>query len=184
MHRQNKSLKIITAIILVLLITQIFTLKAESTDRTNESIENEQTFKREITLLKTQNMTLQNELKEAQDLKDVLSDASYIGEFEITYYTANFESTGKNPGDKGYGITKSGEPVKENYTAATDWSVLPKGTIIYIEGVGIRVSTDTGGAIKGEKIDVFEPSYDVAMEKGRHMAGVYVIKMGEIRKWE
>jgi len=51
----------------------------------------------------------------------------YAGEFEITYYTAGHESTGKNPGDPAYGITKSGTTVKEGQTIAADWTVLPAG---------------------------------------------------------
>lgn len=175
----NKHNKFITALICIFLIALLFTERAESTDSETEISKNEQTYIEEISLLKTQISTLEKELKEAQELKDVLSDSSYIGEFEVSYYTAGFESTGKNPGDKGYGITKSGEPVKENYTAATDWTILPKNTIFYIEGVGIRVSKDEGYDIKGEKIDVFEPIYEVAMENGRHKAKIYVIEWGE-----
>ncbi len=174
----NKHNKFITALICIFLITLLFTERAESTDSETEISKNEQTYIEEISLLKTQINTLEKELKEAQDLRSVLSESSYIGEFEISYYTAGFESTGKNPGDKGYGITKSGEYVKENYTAATDWTILPKGTVFYIEGVGIRVSTDEGYDIKGEKIDVFEPDLEIALQNGRHKAKIYVIELG------
>ena len=174
----QKQTKLITALIFIFLIALILTQIAESTDRISENRRNEQIFIQEISFLKTQNIALEYELKEAQNLEDVLSDASYIGEFDISYYTAGIESTGKNLGDKGYGITKSGELVKENYTASTDWSILPKGTIFYIEGVGIRVSTDEGGGVKGERVDSFEPDLETALKNGRHMAGIYVIEWG------
>lgn len=38
--------------------------------------------------------------------------------YEVTAYTAGFESTGKNPGDPLYGVTASGAYVQENLTIA------------------------------------------------------------------
>ena len=52
---------------------------------------------------------------------DDTDEPEYIGEFEITYYTAGAESTGKTPGHPAYGIT-SGTTVKEGQTIAADWS--------------------------------------------------------------
>lgn len=104
--------------------------------------------------------------------------SNYAGEFEVTYYTSEEESTGKNPGDIGYGITKSGEPVLEGYTAAADWDILEPGTKIFVEGIGFRTITDSGSAIVGNKLDIFVEDVDVAIEKGRHAARVYVL--GEI----
>ena len=40
---------------------------------------------------------------------------------------------------------------------AVDPSVIPLGTKVYVEGYGYAVAADTGGAIKGHKIDVFFP---------------------------
>lgn len=54
----------------------------------------------------------------------------------------------------GNGITASGTPVTAGLTVAVDHNVIPLGTILYIEDVGIRIAQDTGGAVKGQKIDV------------------------------
>lgn len=92
---------------------------------------------------------------------------NHTKKFEVTAYSNHYQSTGKRPGDNGYGITRSGAKTVEGVTIAADWRVLPKGTVVWIEGVGKRVVQDTGGAIKGNKIDVYFESEARAMDFGR-----------------
>lgn len=84
----------------------------------------------------------------------------------LTAYTAGSESTGKSPGDKGYGITFSGTTATEGRTVAVDPTVIPIGSKIYIEGIGYRIAEDTGGAIKGGHIDVFFNDVSTAVSFG------------------
>lgn len=101
----------------------------------------------------------------------------YIGEFEITAYTAGYESCGKLPDHPAYGITKSGAKVKEHHTIATDWAVLPKGTKVMIEGFPyVFTAEDVGGAIKGNKIDIYMESLTDAQEFGRQKLKVWVVE--------
>lgn len=86
--------------------------------------------------------------------------------YEVTAYTAGTESTGKSPEDAGYGITASGEKVREGHTLACPQS-LPFGTVVAIEGVGDRVCTDRGGAITEGRLDVYMPTLDDAIKFGR-----------------
>jgi len=73
----------------------------------------------------------------------------------LTAYSAGFASTGKNKGDKDYGITASGTTVQEGRTVAVDPKVIPMGWWVYIEGIGFRRAEDTGSAVKGKKIDIY-----------------------------
>jgi 3D (Asp-Asp-Asp) domain-containing protein len=93
---------------------------------------------------------------------------------EATAYTAGPESTGKGPGDEAYGITKSGLPVDAG-VVAVDPEVVPLGSVVWVEDYGYAVALDVGGAIKGNKIDVFFWDLDQAKTWGRKQVRVRVI---------
>lgn len=93
---------------------------------------------------------------------------------EATAYTAHYSCTGKRPGDPGYRITASGIPVGHGIVAV-DTSVIPFGTQLYIEGYGLAVAADRGGAIRGHKIDLFFECLDAAREFGRRQLAVYIL---------
>lgn len=98
-----------------------------------------------------------------------------------TGYTAGVESTGKSPDHPQYGITYSGIKVKRDLysTIAADLSVFPLGTILYIPDYGYGVVADIGGAIKGNKIDLyFDTVEEVYSEWGKKELEVYVVKEG------
>ncbi|PGY07734.1 3D domain-containing protein, partial [Bacillus sp. AFS031507] len=49
---------------------------------------------------------------------------------------------------------------------AVDPSVIPLGSKVYVEGYGEATAADTGGAIKGNRIDVFIPAEQDAINFG------------------
>lgn len=140
--------------ILTLLITLLFGSFVGSKQKYNSLKIDYQSYIEETEL---QLEVLRGELGEKADLP-----TEYLGEFTITHYDACIECCGKTDG-----ITASGAKVCDDVTVAVDPSVIPLGTYIYIEGVGYRVAQDTGGAIKGNRIDVYVHSHSKAQELGR-----------------
>ena len=97
-----------------------------------------------------------------------------------TAYDLSYESCGKRPGDKNYGITASG--MKARYgVVAVDPSVIPLGTKLYIESLdgswayGYCVAGDTGGGICGNSVDLFFDSHSEAIKFGRRQVKVYIL---------
>lgn len=100
---------------------------------------------------------------------------------KATSYTADYASTGKNPGDRGFGITRSGTRVKREpngySTVAVDPRVIPLGTRLYVEGYGFAIAEDTGGAVKGKIIDLyFHPGTAEYRRWSTRYVNVYVIR--------
>lgn len=92
----------------------------------------------------------------------------------LTAYTP--AGGGKDPDSPGYGRTATGVKATEGRTIAVDPNVIPLGWWVYIEGVGYRRAEDTGGAVKGNKIDVFFNSRGEALQFGRKRGKtVYII---------
>lgn len=118
------------------------------------------TLKRKIEL-PTENYEAPSETKTATADKWVSS----TGKYAAIHYQTGWKATayayqlGGINGSKA-GITASGTKVKEGRTIAVDPSVIPLGSIVavYVPSAkqysGVYLAEDTGGAIKGKKIDV------------------------------
>lgn len=59
---------------------------------------------------------------------------------------------------------------------AVDPKVIPLGTRLYIDGYGFARAEDTGGAIKGDKIDLFLDTAEETKRFGRRWVTVYILK--------
>lgn len=57
---------------------------------------------------------------------------------------------------------------------AVDPTVIPLNTLVFVEGYGFAIAADTGGAIKGNKIDVCVPTREEAMRWGRRTVRVHI----------
>lgn len=80
--------------------------------------------------------------------------------------------TNRDSGMNGQGITATGTRTTEGRTVAVDTRIIPLGTKLRITSAsypainGVYVAEDTGGAIKGYKLDIYFESKSRALEFG------------------
>lgn len=96
-----------------------------------------------------------------------------LGKYKLTAYCACEKCCGKCDG-----ITASGVRAKEGVTIAADTRVLPFGTKVIIDGHEYIVQ-DRGGAIKGNKIDIYFDHHQEALEFGVQYKEIFTVKEGE-----
>lgn len=72
------------------------------------------------------------------------------------------------------GITATGTRVRPG-VAAVDPQVIPLGTTLWVEGYGYARAEDTGGAIKGNRIDLFFDTKAEAHQWGRRTVKAYIV---------
>lgn len=108
--------------------------------------------------------------------------ANKILNFTATAYTLAEDECGKPPWHEYYGVTASGERVKDGYVAV-DPKVIPMHSIIYVQGAGkydgVYLAKDTGSAIKGNIIDIFMWDKQEAINFGRRNVKVFILRKGE-----
>jgi len=108
----------------------------------------------------------------ANSITDVFTGENYtytdVYDMEATAYTIGGDGWGNK--------TASGMNTFVGMVAV-DPKVIPLGTKLYIEGYGIAIAGDTGGAIKGNIVDLFMNSESECRQFGRqHGLKVYVLE--------
>ena len=77
------------------------------------------------------------------------------------------------------GITATGFNLRANPDAkviAVDPRVIPLGTKVYVEGYGYAIAADTGGNVKGNRIDVFFSSKADAYRWGKRKVKIKILE--------
>lgn len=108
----------------------------------------------------------------AKSVTDVFTGESYtytkVYEMEATAYTIS---------DDGWSNRTASGMTTFVGMVAVDPDVIPLGTKLYVEGYGIAIAGDTGGAIQGNIIDLFFNSNSECYEFGRkHGLKVYILE--------
>lgn len=97
-----------------------------------------------------------------------------LGTFKITHYCPCSKCCGKWAD----GYTATGTKATQGRTIAVDPDVIPYGTevlVFYEDGSeAVYIAEDCGGAIQGNRIDVYMDSHEAALVGGVKAAEVYV----------
>ena len=109
-----------------------------------------------------------NAEEEAKRKAEEAKRGRLVARMKCTFYTGS--------PDEGGSITALGTPVTPWYTVAVDPRVIPLGSKIRIEGFdGVFYCADTGGAIKGNIIDIAVGSKSEASNLGVQYRNVYIV---------
>lgn len=90
------------------------------------------------------------------------------GIFKVTHYCNCEHCQGEY-----IGMTATGTAPKAGRTIAVDPDKIPLGSVVKIDGQEY-VAEDTGGAIKGNRVDIFVADHDEAVTKGIKEETVYL----------
>ncbi|MHB1126271.1 MAG: 3D domain-containing protein [Bacillota bacterium] len=99
-------------------------------------------------------------------------DVSQPLQVKATAYDACIKCTGKTDG-----ITKSGTKAQPQHTIAVDPELIPLGAQVFIPSLGgVFTAEDIGGAIKGNRVDVYMNNHAEALQFGVQDLVVYVLQ--------
>ncbi|SDZ66515.1 Uncharacterized conserved protein YabE, contains G5 and tandem DUF348 domains [Evansella caseinilytica] len=99
------------------------------------------------------------------------SDSGDWQTFSATAYTAFCNGCS--------GITATGINLRANPDAkviAVDPNVIPLGSRVEVKGMGTYLAADTGGAVSGNKIDIFIPDQDKVASFGHRTVKIRIVK--------
>ena len=170
--KQHLILCYITFLIIILIVIGILCCEHKDKEITNKTIETERTTKKD-------DRTLEIETNKERDTNQVIKPVS-LGEFKLTAYCSCFLCCGKwannrpideNGNEIVYGSI--GERLKEGYSIAVDPTVIPYRTEVIINGHTYKAQ-DCGGAIKGNRIDVYFNDHQAALNFGVQYAEVFL----------
>lgn len=169
----------------------VVTQKDDNLDKGSEKIltpGQEGLVSREYEVTKENGLEVSRVVMNEKVLKEKVDQVVAVGSREIT----EVASRGAESGREIYvtataytascsgcsGTTATGVNLHANPNAkviAVDPSVIPLGSKVYVEGYGYAIAADTGGAIKGNKIDVFIASKQDAYQWGRKTVKIKIL---------
>lgn len=119
--------------------------------------------------------TNENELIE----QALLENAVKIENVTMTHYCICKKCCGKSPDNPAYGITASGRKATPYVSVAVDPDVIPLGSDVLVDygdgDIKYYRADDTGGAVKGDHIDLCVKSHQEALQLGIRTATVWVV---------
>jgi 3D (Asp-Asp-Asp) domain-containing protein len=88
-----------------------------------------------------------------------------------------YDASPRTIGPKAAGRTKLGYRATYGHVAV-DPRVIPLGSLVYVEGYGMALASDIGGAIRGKRIDLCYASRSQAVRFGRRQVKVHILRAG------
>lgn len=124
--------------------------------------------------IETDKRTIETKTDKDGDTIQAIEPVS-LGNFKLTAYCSCELCCGKWANNRPNGVVYGaiGEELKEGYSIAVDPTVIPYRTEVTINGHTYKAQ-DCGGAIKGNRIDIYFENHNDALAFGVQYAEVYV----------
>jgi 3D (Asp-Asp-Asp) domain-containing protein len=139
-----------------------------NTEDANNSLDDDQTQSLVIETNESVKTTKKKSKSKKKSKKKKKKNYKKVGTFKITGYCSCSRCCGKTTG-----ITASGTVATAGRTIAADTSQFSFGSKLVIDGHTYTVE-DRGGAIRGNRIDIFFSSHEKALQWGVRYCDVYV----------
>lgn len=173
---------VISILTLIIIITSIKCIKLKGINNSLNTIINEQ--KKTIEILENDKTDLTNQVSQLEEQIDnynkqektisTTNTLTYRGitkrKFKISAYCHCSKCCGKSNG-----ITATGTKVAANRTIAVDPRIIPLGSKVVIDG-HTYIAEDTGGNIKGNRIDIYFSSHQEALNWGIKYKDVNIVE--------
>ena len=178
---QTKSEFALYIIVVLTVITIIIgcVYKEHESKRTIET--DKRTTQKEKQIVQTNNIIVETKTDKGVDANQAVEPVS-LGNFKLTAYCscslccgkwANNRPVDENGNEIVYGAI--GERLKEGYSIAVDPTVISYRTEVIINGRTYKAQ-DCGGAIKGNRIDVYFEDHQAALNFGVQYAEVFLVE--------
>ena len=126
-------------------------------------------YKKEKAELRKSTIEKSKKVKKPVDsLQAQLAKAKRVFTVRSTAYTSDPRENG------GWNVTAIGTKIRRG-VIAVDPRVIPLRTRVYVEGYGFATAEDTGGAIKGNKIDVVMDTKAQSRNWGVRNVKIYIL---------
>lgn len=166
--KQHLILCYITLLIIILIVIGILCCEHKDKRIISKTIETEKTTE--------DKRIIEIETDKESDTNQVIKPVS-LGNFKLTAYCSCSLCCGKWAYNRPNGVVYGaiGEELKEGYSIAVDPTVIPYRTEVIING-HIYKAQDCGGAIKGNRIDIYFEDHQAALNFGVKYAEVYLVE--------
>jgi 3D (Asp-Asp-Asp) domain-containing protein len=156
LHKITRKLFVVTMLLIALIILVSFCTALILGNLANISVAQEDTLNQIMELRQ------EGELVEINPITGTIPDEPVsLGTFTVTHYCSCAICCGKSDG-----ITATGTIATEGRTVAVDPDVIPLGSEILIDGQAY-IAEDIGGAVKGNKVDIYVSSHQEAIQRGK-----------------
>ena len=175
-------LVVIITLTLIIIVTSIQCVKLKEINNSLNTTINEQTKtikvlendKTDLTIQVSQLEEQINNYKKQEKSILTTNTLTHRGTTQVKFIISAYCHCSKCCG-KSDGITATGTKATENRTIAVDPKIIPLGSKVIIDGQ-TYIAEDTGGDIKGNRIDMYFSSHEEALNWGIQYRYVTIIK--------